>query len=595
MNNTIVRDFFKNAIEECKKSVICKIPYSKTNPITEIQEEAFYDWESCEYVVIPPTVHKIAPNAFHWDKIKLIISETPLPKEYKGIVLPYSEYSQAILNMLQQVEAIDRKIDIHSEDLNRRREEINNHINEILQAMAEKEQDLTGKEQDLQELVQKLNVVLEQSQGLSDTLLNQIEKETSDRIQATLKVLDEHDQKVKDQIKDIETAARQGTASMEEAYHQAQKGAEHLTDETIRTITKTVQEKQREAKEIKQKLSDMLDQLSVREEELTEAVVDRAVERVREENPYKNINIYINNVIQGTAHRKLVHKSFESVVKILGLHLHPLLVGPAGCGKNVMLEQASDALGLKFHYVNDVTEEHKVMGFVDANGKFQKTQFFQAFTEGGLMMIDEIDNSHPSALLAINAALGTGFNQYLAFPDGNLYPCHKDFYCAAAANTYGTGSDMIYCGRSALDGASLNRFVPIFIDYDKDLEEHLVRNTKILPLYWQVRSSIQKNKIRHVISTRNIVNADKMISSDIFSTGQIFDMTIIQSLTNDDLRIILNDIVKGPSDPVISSFINYLQTNKGISYKEYSENNYSQGRQKTYSSGYGYSPYSEDY
>ena len=267
----------------------------------------------------------------------------------------------------------------------------------------------------------------------------------------------------------------------------------------------------------------------------------------------------------------MFHNKFEEVVKVLSLRLHPLLVGPAGSGKNVILEQAAKALKLNFYYVNDVTEEHKVMGFVDANGKFQQTQFFKAFTKGGLIMIDEMDNSHPSALLAINAALGTGYHQYLTFPDGILYESNPDFYLAAAANTYGTGSDQIYCGRSSLDGASLNRFLPIFIDYDKNLEQNLVKNTSILNLFWQVRESINKNKIRHVISTRNIVNADRMLNSNMFTLNNIFDYTIIQSMNEDDLRMILKDLSNCSMDNYIVSFINYLKM-KGINLNEYNQN-----------------------
>jgi len=194
------------------------------------------------------------------------------------------------------------------------------------------------------------------------------------------------------------------------------------------------------------------------------------------------------------------------------------------------------ALGLQFYYLNDVTEEFKVMGFVDANGRYIETQFYKAFTSGGLMFIDEIDNSNPSALLAINAAIGTGYNHYMAFPDGVYYQAHQNFHLVAAANTFGTGADAIYSGRQALDGTSLNRFLPWVIDYDRNLEENLVRHTEILKLYWNVRDIVMKQGIRHVISTRNIVNASELLDEGSFSHEEIFDMTIIQGLDLNDLN-----------------------------------------------------------
>ena len=139
------------------------------------------------------------------------------------------------------------------------------------------------------------------------------------------------------------------------------------------------------------------------------------------------------------------------------------------------------------------------------------------------MAIDEIDNSNPSALLAINSAIGTGDNHYMAFPDGKFYKAHPDFRIIAAANTFGTGADAIYCGRQTLDGASLNRFSTIVIDYDREIEKKVTDNSEILELYWNVREIINKNGIRHVISTRNIINATDLIKSKAFSIEEVFD------------------------------------------------------------------------
>ena len=317
--------------------------------------------------------------------------------------------------------------------------------------------------------------------------------------------------------------------------------------------------------------------------------INKGVEKASKACPYKSYTIIINNVKKAKQDLKLVHHQFDDVVKLISMGFHPLLVGPAGCGKNVIIEQAAKALGLPFFYVNDVTEEHKVMGFVDANGTYRKTQFFQAFTQGGLMMIDELDNSNPSVLLSINSAIGTGYHQYVAFPDGNFYEKNENFHLVAAANTFGTGADMIYCGRNTLDGASINRFIPVYIDYDNALERSLISNTYILNLFWQVRDSIQRNKIRHVISTRNIVNADKMIESNLWDDDFIFDSTIIQGMSEDDLRMILNDI-RDFNDGYIEKFIRHL-SHRGIVYNEYKEKTKQKcmsDDMKTYGLGFGY-------
>ena len=278
------------------------------------------------------------------------------------------------------------------------------------------------------------------------------------------------------------------------------------------------------------------------------------------------LNININDVKKNFLPKELFHKDFQKILQLVYSKKPILLKGPAGSGKNVIIEQIAKALKLQFYYCNDVTDEYKIMGFVDANGRYIETQFFKAFTNGGIMFIDEIDNSNPSALLAINAAIGTGYNHYMAFPDGNFYQAHKDFHLVAAANTFGTGADMIYSGRQALDGASLNRFIPVVVDYDKELERNLIGHKEILELYWQIRNIIQSNTIRHVISTRNIKNASDLLDMNCFDLNDIFEWTIIQGLDQNDLSIISARIIA--KDLYSSKFLEYIKNKYQLQSKK---------------------------
>jgi MoxR-like ATPase len=83
-------------------------------------------------------------------------------------------------------------------------------------------------------------------------------------------------------------------------------------------------------------------------------------------------------------------------------------------------------------------------GFKSASGEYISTEFREAFEKGGLFLFDEIDASYPQAVLAFNAALA---NDYMDFPDKRILR-HKDFYCIAAANTFGQGADRQYIGRN---------------------------------------------------------------------------------------------------------------------------------------------------
>ena len=77
------------------------------------------------------------------------------------------------------------------------------------------------------------------------------------------------------------------------------------------------------------------------------------------------------------------HHEFETILKLVAADIPVFLTGPAGCGKNVICKQIAEALGKEFYFSNAVTQEYKITGFIDANGKYQETQFYKAFTQGG--------------------------------------------------------------------------------------------------------------------------------------------------------------------------------------------------------------------
>ena len=576
------RDFFADKLDTIKDCKECIVPIQ----ITSISEDAFLDWYNIQYIVLHPGIKVLPKSSLYIYNLKLILGNIENAKDFKEVtILPYTDYYEIIIKMydisatmeeiisfndLSKEDLEKRKVNYNAwaqsliNELNKKQSNLSNEQDTYLKNLAKMEVDISKYYENMQEVLEKIRKIKSLDQEYMKTLESQIDNIIKNRlvsvgqeIDYVNNLMDEQKQLARDEFDNYKRKLEEIKKELNAYFSKEIDGIEEKSTYLFNQMNLSILESFK-------KVQDETDKI-------VKDIVDKAMEQFKESCKFKTVIININNIKTNVLPGQLFHNKFEEVVKVLSLRLHPLLVGPAGSGKNVILEQAAKALKLNFYYVNDVTEEHKVMGFVDANGKFQQTQFFKAFTKGGLIMIDEMDNSHPSALLAINAALGTGYHQYLTFPDGILYESNPDFYLAAAANTYGTGSDQIYCGRSSLDGASLNRFLPIFIDYDKNLEQNLVKNTSILNLFWQVRESINKNKIRHVISTRNIVNADRMLNSNMFTINNIFDYTIIQSMNEDDLRMILKDLSNCSMDNYIVSFINYLNI-KGINLNEYNQN-----------------------
>jgi len=168
--------------------------------------------------------------------------------------------------------------------------------------------------------------------------------------------------------------------------------------------------------------------------------------------PVKQEVIFAHNgkVLEG----EIFHNEFETVMNFVLADEPLMLVGPAGSGKNVICKQVADLLDTEFYFTNAVTQEHKLTGYKDAMGKYHETEFYKAFTKGGLFMLDEIDASIPEVLVILNAAIA---NRYFDFPTGKVN-AHPDFRIISAGNTFGHGASYQYVGRNQLDGASLNRF-----------------------------------------------------------------------------------------------------------------------------------------
>jgi len=205
------------------------------------------------------------------------------------------------------------------------------------------------------------------------------------------------------------------------------------------------------------------------------------------------------------------HIQFPTLLQILSTKLNVYLVGPAGSGKTTAAINCAKALDIPFHFTGAIASEFKLTGFMNAQGQIVLTEFRQAYEKGGLFLFDEIDASYPQAVLAFNAALA---NDYMDFPDKRI-PRHKDFYCIAAANTFGQGADRQYVGRNQLDAASLDRFVFIDWKFDENLERELAGNDEWVDFVQEVRKAIADLKIRHVVSPRASMFGSKLLAKGI--------------------------------------------------------------------------------
>lgn len=229
----------------------------------------------------------------------------------------------------------------------------------------------------------------------------------------------------------------------------------------------------------------------------------------------------------------IFHKDFEKVLKLVNMNLPVMLTGGAGAGKNFMLEQVSDALNMSFYYTSTITQEYKLTGFIDGGGKYHETEFYKAFTSGGIFMLDEIDASIPEALVILNGAIANG---YFDFPVGREI-AHEEFRVVCAGNTVGLGADLVYTGRNVLDGATLDRFVLVEIDYDNQIEEMLCQDNDLRNFLYEFRKAVNENHINHIVGMRAFKYSYQMLENG-FEKDFIIKSVITKGLQKDDLNTI---------------------------------------------------------
>lgn len=274
------------------------------------------------------------------------------------------------------------------------------------------------------------------------------------------------------------------------------------------------------------------------ESQIMNSVEDKVRNFIKDE--YGSIERKITTVVDGVKRdmKGIQHDKFETVLKFVANDEPVYLTGPAGSGKNVLCKQVADALGLNFYFTNAVTQEYKLTGFTDAMGTYQPTQFYKAFTEGGVFMLDEMDASIPEVLVILNSAIA---NRYFDFPAPIGYvEARPDFRVIAAGNTIGQGADFEYCGRNQLDGASLDRFAIVKVDYSEAIENSVAGDIELADFCRDFRQSAHNAGLNVIVSYRAIGRLAKMLQ--LLDITEALNTCLIKGLERDDINIIVSGL-----------------------------------------------------
>ena len=256
---------------------------------------------------------------------------------------------------------------------------------------------------------------------------------------------------------------------------------------------------------------------------LAEVIRDQGetIERLETElNEGKIANLHVKIGDKPVVDAGKVHKRFGDLLAVATCRCHAFLTGGAGSFKTSSAEKVAEVLGLECSAISisSQTTETKLLGYMNAEGKYVTTEFRKRYETGGIFILDEVDNGNPNTLAVLNSALANG---NCAFADG-MVTKHEDFVLIATANTFGSGGNAQYVGRNALDQATLDRFSFLEWDYDNELELHIASNKAWCKDVQAIRKAVDDLKIKAVVSPRATFEGAKLLEAGMDYKSVLF-------------------------------------------------------------------------
>ena len=254
---------------------------------------------------------------------------------------------------------------------------------------------------------------------------------------------------------------------------------------------------------------------------------------------------------------ELYHEKFDKIAKDVIASKVIWVVGPTGCGKSFIFKQIARLIGVPMYNLGFVTDETMdIKGFVDAQGVFHTTQFYDAYKFGGICFFDEIDNSKSRALIELNKIMGSGGFETYTFPNKEKVAPHPNFRLVAAGNTWGDGADPKYPDRIKVDKAIRNRFTQESYGYDPNLEMRILHKYPAAYDFLKAfRDSVDKRGISIVVTTRDMAEFRDSLDQECYSPDEIITGRLIQNNKIEILTAVLGDMKTLPEDnPFLAAF-----------------------------------------
>lgn len=230
------------------------------------------------------------------------------------------------------------------------------------------------------------------------------------------------------------------------------------------------------------------------------------------------------------------HEMFDDVLIAVMENANPYLIGPSGCGKTYMVSQIARILEMEFIDIGYINEEYDILGFQTANGGYSRPNFYRCYKYGKIAFCDELDNGNSRATVKLNSFLSNIKDANYSFPNGENVSRHPNFRLIGAGNTDGNGANSNYNSREKIEESVQQRFTPIFINYDNDVEKRILSDYpewySFVVLFRMATDEWGKKNYGDapgIITTRDATRIKKYLDNQSFNMNKILEYEFIQT------------------------------------------------------------------
>lgn len=242
------------------------------------------------------------------------------------------------------------------------------------------------------------------------------------------------------------------------------------------------------------------------------------------------------------------------------------LYGKAGTGKTqLILEIAKEKnLTVKSQSVTPLTTKGEFYGFISVNGdKYIPTPFREAYENGYVFLLDEMDNISQSLAVSLNQSLS---QDVLTFPDTTIKK-HENFIFIGTGNTC-NGGNSSFQSRQKFDSSFKDRFIFLEWDFSKELELKLSKNENFTLLIQNIREVVENYKIDLTVSMRSSIFGSKLYNQGNLSLLDILEISLFKGSISRETR---DKILMNVSRGLIESLINKEEEKESIDEEMKSE------------------------